>query len=395
MKRVKILSSIFIILLGYCTNIYAQGEYKIMGSTNESLNGAEIVFRNISYWKFEKTQPAIFSVVKNRRFYISGSINNEYEYYILSITKNNVTNSYHCFISARQMKIHIKNITPQTSDENITYTNVPFVKETKSYLDFMKEAEETKDTAYKRHSEYNRGLKKDSVIKDSLLNLVRQAKKNWMLKNIDFFKKNPGSFVSLYYFTTEVVNYPKVYISPDSILKIYSNFSTELKQSGLGKSVYLYIAKKQGLLEEKILPNFPFIANDNKNYELSQFRDKKVVLLCFWASWCIPCIENFPLLRKIDSLYSSKGLQLISISIDNNKKFWFDALQKYKLPWLQTCDMPELTQGVRIRNLYDIDRIPQYFLIDTKGSLLYQSIQSNDTNYLLLESTLKTYFNKQ
>lgn len=44
---------------------------------------------------------------------------------------------------------------------------------------------------------------------------------------------------------------------------------------------------------------------------------KKPLLVNFWATWCEPCREEFPDLVKIDAEYRSRGLEFITISLDD------------------------------------------------------------------------------
>jgi len=55
----------------------------------------------------------------------------------------------------------------------------------------------------------------------------------------------------------------------------------------------------------------------NKVVDLSSFKGKKV-LIDFWSSWCVPCIEMFPDLNKIKAEYEDKQgiLKVITISVD-------------------------------------------------------------------------------
>jgi thiol-disulfide isomerase/thioredoxin len=46
----------------------------------------------------------------------------------------------------------------------------------------------------------------------------------------------------------------------------------------------------------------------------------KVVVLNFWATWCKPCIEEFPDLLKLRAEYADKGMHLVFVTIDEPKK---------------------------------------------------------------------------
>jgi thiol-disulfide isomerase/thioredoxin len=46
----------------------------------------------------------------------------------------------------------------------------------------------------------------------------------------------------------------------------------------------------------------------------------KVVLVDFWATWCVPCRKEMPELVQLQSRFRSKGLQLITVSADEPDK---------------------------------------------------------------------------
>jgi peroxiredoxin len=187
----------------------------------------------------------------------------------------------------------------------------------------------------------------------------------------------------------------KSWFTPDSLLSIFTSLSKDLQQTPLGEYVRQSINQKDLLLLNKEMPTFSFKTNSGEHLNLSSFRDHNYVLICFWASWCGPCIRNIPVLRKLEETYRDKGLQVISISIDDSSSNWFLAIKKYPMPWLQTCDLPAYTNQ-RLRNLYEIHYVPQYFLLDKQGKLIYQSFLAKDNDdYNVLKETLQKTLNNK
>ena len=208
--------------------------------------------------------------------------------------------------------------------------------------------------------------------------IVSDFRKKLLVQKIKFIESFPNAYISLYLFNKEIINgfHP---ITPDRLETIYNKLSSDLKKTDLGKSVKKYIMKKLSLTVGHVLPNFSFSTDKEQNFELTSFfENKKFVLLCFWGRGCAPCIKKIPALKIINEKYESKGLQLISISLDGNADGWLDSLKKYEMPWLQTCDIPSYNQGNRIRDVLDVNHMPQYFLIDNAGRLVYHNEQSND-----------------
>lgn len=56
-----------------------------------------------------------------------------------------------------------------------------------------------------------------------------------------------------------------------------------------------------------------------KAQPLSQWRGK-VLVVNYWATWCTPCRDEIPALMKVEHKYSSNGVKLVGIAIDNVAK---------------------------------------------------------------------------
>jgi thiol-disulfide isomerase/thioredoxin len=63
-----------------------------------------------------------------------------------------------------------------------------------------------------------------------------------------------------------------------------------------------------------------YIKNDELRQLLTRTAGQKPLLVNFWATWCEPCIEEFPDLVKIDAEYKPRGLEFITISLDETEE---------------------------------------------------------------------------
>lgn len=227
-----------------------------------------------------------------------------------------------------------------------------------------------------------RSYKKDSLkaVYDSLEHI------SWHRK-LEFIQQHPSSYASLYYFNLFFITSHK--FRADSLHSIYISLDKEIKATPLGQSVAASIQRKQSLQLNLEMPDFSFRTTNARTLNLSDFRGRTNVLICFWASWCRPCVRNIPALKQIEEAYRSKGLQVISISIDRDSTKWFAALEKHKMPWLQTRDLLAYTDS-SLATLYEVQFIPQYFLVDKRGILIYQNVLNDETNDLaVLKEVLK------
>lgn len=96
----------------------------------------------------------------------------------------------------------------------------------------------------------------------------------------------------------------------------------------------------------------------------------KVVLVDFWASWCAPCIQEMPALVKLYSTYKSKGLEIVGISVDDDKTKWLDAIKTHKMNWVQLADAT-----TEASEIYAVQSIPHTILIDGSGMIVAKNLR--------------------
>jgi thiol-disulfide isomerase/thioredoxin len=98
----------------------------------------------------------------------------------------------------------------------------------------------------------------------------------------------------------------------------------------------------------------------------------KVILVDFWATWCGPCIQELPRVKKIYLDQHAKGLEILGVSCDSDAAELKGFLDKNKdMPWPQLFDKeqnPKLEWSPLAKE-WGINAIPTMFLIDRKGVL--------------------------
>ncbi|GAB4455623.1 MAG: hypothetical protein OHK0029_12110 [Armatimonadaceae bacterium] len=112
----------------------------------------------------------------------------------------------------------------------------------------------------------------------------------------------------------------------------------------------------------------PFLAKDFKGNVVTPEKFKgKVLLLDFWATWCGPCIAELPNVRKVYEKYHGKGLEIVSISLDDSRKEVDAFLQKQAMPWTHVWD--DQTQSPAIAQKYGVQAIPLMIVIGRNGKI--------------------------
>ena len=102
----------------------------------------------------------------------------------------------------------------------------------------------------------------------------------------------------------------------------------------------------------------------------------KVLLLDFWASWCPDCRRASPYMRYLYRKYHDKGLEMVGISLDNDRERWYSAVQTDSLEWVQLSSLQRWECPVA--KAYNIHWIPTLILIDKEGRIVARRLEGEE-----------------
>ena len=105
---------------------------------------------------------------------------------------------------------------------------------------------------------------------------------------------------------------------------------------------------------------------------LNKYRGK-VILLDFWATWCGPCLEEMPNVKRVYRKYKDQNFQIIGISLDTNRSSLRSYLQRERITWPQFFDGAGWDNSVAQK--YEVNGIPQTYLIDGNGFIRKENLR--------------------
>lgn len=121
-----------------------------------------------------------------------------------------------------------------------------------------------------------------------------------------------------------------------------------------------------------------------------------LLLLDFWASWCGPCIEQAPHVRRLYEQYSARGLKIIGVSTDDDTMAWRSTIDRYGFgiyPQVLSSEPSEhelfFEELADIAARYDVTSIPCFILIDEKGKIVARWQHFDERVSERLDSLLK------
>jgi thiol-disulfide isomerase/thioredoxin len=102
----------------------------------------------------------------------------------------------------------------------------------------------------------------------------------------------------------------------------------------------------------------------------------KVVLIDFWATWCVPCRMQLPGVIAAYQKYHSQGFEVIGVSLDQDQQTMLNFTKENDMPWPEYFD--GMGWGNELAVKYGIQSIPQNYLLDGNGKIIGRDLAGQD-----------------
>lgn len=120
------------------------------------------------------------------------------------------------------------------------------------------------------------------------------------------------------------------------------------------------------LAETKVGDTFPALSSFKLEGTLPDTSKAKVVFVDFWASWCNPCRESFPVLNELAKKYADRGLVVIGVNLDETKSDMEHFLKSNPASFPVVRDASE-----SVAKKLGIRTFPSSFVLDKDGKVRF------------------------
>ncbi len=170
--------------------------------------------------------------------------------------------------------------------------------------------------------------------------------------------------------------------SPEALQILTSLFQNQTWASHTYQELAAKLAEHKALqMTGKKAAGFTLPSIKGDSVSLADILQKNEYLLIdVWASWCTPCrVAN----RKLAPVYArlkKKGIEFVSISVDENQTAWKNAVQADQIPWIQL--LSDNAMKGRFVADYQVKSLPGTFLLNKQGIIIKQQVEIADLEKL-------------
>jgi peroxiredoxin len=245
----------------------------------------------------------------------------------------------------------------KTQDEYKSYQEllIPFNDKNKAVYDEYQVAEKTGDKTKMAEIE-----KKSDALYAEQVAITKE-----------FVKSHPASYLS-----PTLLNSISIDMEAGDIETIINAFDTNVAKVEIIKDLKTRVAIMKTVAIGQKAPEFSLNDVNGKPVALSSKIGTKLLLIDFWAAWCVPCRNENPNVVKVFKEFNKKGFDVFGVSLDSKKEEWVKAISEDKLTWTQVSDL--LRGNSAAAKLYAISSIPSNFLLDEKGTIIAKNIRGED-----------------
>ena len=347
----KILFTVCMLVCCAIASMAQQDSYKIEGQLDKATNGRLLLVADTERGMIDIGE----ATVTNGVFEFTGRMPEMTVVYLMPVKKNAL----------------LATIMLENANYTITLgTNELIVEGDGEALKAWKEFEKLNKYLRKSQQEAQMQLRANPARQQAVEKEFNKVVEKVQTQELELLKKYSNSTVSAYVVVSSMQGLDEVKLG-----ERYEALGAKAKATFYGKKIAAQLANLRKMATGAIAPNFSAPLADGGVLDLHETK-AKVKVVDFWASWCMPCRSENVNLLQIYKRFRPRGLEIISVSLDENKQAWLQAIGQDGSNWKNVSDLKGFKS--EIANEYGITAIPATFILDEENRIVAKNLRGKE-----------------
>ena len=173
---------------------------------------------------------------------------------------------------------------------------------------------------------------------------------------------------------------------PEELKPLLAGFSPEMRANPMVAQIVASLETMDRTGEGKPFVDFAVVQDpddpEGSTVKLSDYVGKgKYVLVDFWASWCEPCREEMPNLKRVYEAYAGENFDMLSIAVADKPEETQKVAEELGIVWNQIINAQQIPTS-----LYGIETIPHVILFGPDGTILKRGLRGAEIGEAVKEA---------
>lgn len=235
------------------------------------------------------------------------------------------------------------------------------------YMAISNEMRKGQSNLYKEYSAA--AQTKDTAKMKEIENQFNKLGEDANAKSEALTKANADTYVAAYMLANQMGG-----MDSEELAAKYELLGANAKASEPGKRIADRIQKLSAVAIGQVAPDFTLNTPEGNPLSLHSVKGK-VKVIDFWASWCGPCRGENPNVVAMYKELHPKGLEILSVSLDNDKEAWLKAIEDDKLTWNHVSDLKGWQSEAA--QLYAVSGIPHLVVLDENNVIVAKDLRGD------------------
>lgn len=197
---------------------------------------------------------------------------------------------------------------------------------------------------------------------------VKRSNAGWQYI-LDYVTQHPGTHLSLFMIRSGLQG-----SGLGQARAAYAKLSPTLSSSEEGESLMKEIEKVENNAIGKKVAAFALPDTSGQLVQIDS-STQHWTLLHFWASWCGPCRSEHKTMLGYGQMWAQKQVNVVGISLDEDKNDWLQAIKKDQVNWLQLSDLKSWGKSEVIKS-FKVTSVPYSILLDENMTIKAVGMQN-------------------